>query len=329
MQAPHVLEQHPGLAQLLADLNTRFLTPTGLSLEHERDLNLARYSLKSKKSYLETKTIFEPLERLRFLPLDNNRESNLQGHVADTQRQISDHIDQIITLIEIRSLGLESTTSSRRHSQGSSLSRSSNSVYSDATPNRGDSRSPLSSKGPRQAASGTDNLLQLVTSQSDASQDQDLDSITMEQLQPHFDALDGFAPPMMQTIDRSIHDRAQDVTAYFEKTFASSSLFSSATPPSPSEQTLSEVNRALELKLRISASILRQSVYNKETLDALSSLRDALKKQQDALASQLQQNTELLQRYQNAGEDFNRIVHAYADVLQKIELVQDDIARLK
>jgi len=42
MQDPSTLEQHPGLARLLVDLNTRFLTPTGLGLEYERELHQVR-----------------------------------------------------------------------------------------------------------------------------------------------------------------------------------------------------------------------------------------------------------------------------------------------
>lgn len=48
---------------------------------------------------------------------------------------------------------------------------------------------------------------------------------------------------------------------------------------------------------------------------------------------QLQQKTQanaiLLQKFQTAGKDFHMIVEAYANVMEGIKVVQDDIRRLK
>ncbi|GJJ68893.1 HAUS augmin-like complex subunit 4 [Entomortierella parvispora] len=389
MQDPSTLEQHPGLARLLVDLNSRFLTPTGLSLEYEQELHKARYSLKNKQSYLESKTVFEPLERLRLLPLEN-RDLGFQDRSADIQRQISDHIDQIITLIELRSLGPESHLSSSTRQDGQ-LNMSGASDIASGSVNRPfprESRSPSS-----KARNADNNLLQLVA--NGVESDRDLDSITMTQLKPHLQALEGFAAPMMQAIQGSIQERAQEVSTHFHRAFGSTS--SSPTPNMPVDlsvivsrardhsifvggcreessilmeqsfyykcralfDTLQEavamlwelviefkirhqleenqvfrdyfeqVNQALLFKLRISAATLRQSVYNKETLDKLSALRGTLNEQEQGLTSQLQQNASLLQKYQFAGEDFNKIVQAYAKILKSIERVQYEISLLK
>lgn len=57
--------------------------------------------------------------------------------------------------------------------------------------------------------------------------------------------------------------------------------------------------------------------------------RGTLNEQEQDLASQLQQNAALLQKYQFAGDDFNKIVQAYANILKSIERVQYDISLLK
>ncbi|KAG0317574.1 hypothetical protein BGZ97_005189, partial [Linnemannia gamsii] len=91
MQDQDILDRNPGLATLITDLNTRFLTPTGTSLHLDQDLHQARYALKHKKSYLETKTLFEPIDRLRFLPLDNYNNlpvDDTSAAAADLQRDI-------------------------------------------------------------------------------------------------------------------------------------------------------------------------------------------------------------------------------------------------
>ncbi|KAF9137158.1 hypothetical protein BGX30_010506 [Mortierella sp. GBA39] len=116
MQDQALLDRNPGLATLLTDLNTRFLTPTGASLHLDQDLHQARYALKHKKSYLETKTLFDPIERLRFLPLDHytnftGSSSNNAAAAADFQRDISTHLDRLLSILETRRLTIPSSTS--------------------------------------------------------------------------------------------------------------------------------------------------------------------------------------------------------------------------
>ncbi|KAF9324821.1 hypothetical protein BGZ91_002734 [Linnemannia elongata] len=118
MQDQGLLDRNPGLATLITDLNTRFLTPTGTSLHLDQDLHQARYALKHKKSYLETKTLFDPVERLRFLPLDNY--NNLTGTssnnaaAADLQRDISAHLDRLLSILETRRLVVPSSSSQNK-----------------------------------------------------------------------------------------------------------------------------------------------------------------------------------------------------------------------
>jgi len=61
----------------------------------------------------------------------------------------------------------------------------------------------------------------------------------------------------------------------------------------------------------------------------LSTIRDNLREQGRQLQQKVQKNAILLQKFQTAGKDFHMIVEAYADVMERIKVVQDDIRRLK
>ena len=43
---------------------------------------------------------------------------------------------------------------------------------------------------------------------------------------------------------------------------------------------------------------------------------------------QTTQNATLLNQYRSAGPEFNMIVDAYADLMQRIDIVEDDLRRL-
>ncbi|KAK3832298.1 MAG: HAUS augmin-like complex subunit 4-domain-containing protein [Linnemannia elongata] len=200
MQDQGLLDRNPGLATLLTDLNTRFLTPTGTSLHLDQDLHQARYALKHKKSYLETKTIFDPIERLRFLPLDNY--NNLTGSssnnaaAADFQRDVSTHLDRLLSILETRRLIIPSSTSqvAERSSRGSSNSNNDS----------------LSAGGPDSTASII-SLLAFRTNTHDTDTAMDMDEYVVNQLRPHLDALEGLTPSILTAIQHSIHQRQQEL----------------------------------------------------------------------------------------------------------------------
>ncbi|KAG0329397.1 hypothetical protein BGZ99_002108 [Dissophora globulifera] len=229
----------------------------------------------------------------------------------------------------------------------------------------------------------------------------DLDGFTLEQLQPHLDALDGFSQPMTDAIQQSILQRAQDVIALFSRQSGIISLKphwqdqpGSVNPPSSlSAVVLSVKNRlsaldktkdevvlhgttiqdkakdlfqiihqsvallweiltefmiryqleqdltfkeyftqvveSVALKLEILRVTMQDAVYDKDAVQQLVQVRDALESKRQALESQTRHNAMLLQQYQNAGNEFNTIVEAYADVMRRIDTVQDHIRRLE
>ncbi|KAI7827050.1 hypothetical protein BC939DRAFT_93556 [Gamsiella multidivaricata] len=214
MQSP----PHSTLADLIHDLKTRFLTPTGLSLEYDRELHQARYALKHKKGYLESKTLYEPIDRFRFLPLDNHHHgsstssstSSLSYRAADLQRQIAAHIDHIISILEARRQQLSVESSRNGISNSDSSDRSARLSGSDSgelsrSHDRTTTTSVMGILASRDKRSLRDN--------QDQSQntDPDLDGFTFDQLRPHLNALDGFSQPMLQAVQQSIRQLAQNV----------------------------------------------------------------------------------------------------------------------
>ncbi|KAI8604473.1 HAUS augmin-like complex subunit 4-domain-containing protein [Dissophora ornata] len=249
MQAPlHNLEQHPDLSELINDLNTRFLAPTGLSLEYDRELHQARYNLKHKKGYLETKTLFEPVDQLRFLPLDNHRQGGadtaLSNQAAGLQRRIAAHIDRIISILEVRRLVITTDTNKDHHDSGADKKNQGNGPY----PFRGKSQD----YGDATTTTKTTSLMEVLANWGDKSmedniQDQDLiqeqdeelglDIFTLEQLRPHVDALDEFSQPMTEAIQQSIQQKVQDVIALYNSGASGNNASIPATndqrPPQP------------------------------------------------------------------------------------------------
>ncbi|KAG0214912.1 hypothetical protein BGX33_001700 [Mortierella sp. NVP41] len=206
MQDQDLLDRLPGLSNLITDLNTRFLTPTGTSLHLDQDLHQARYALKHKKSYLETKTLFESVDRLRFLPLDNHHLScsgsanALSYQAADLQRDISTHLDRLLSILETRRLVLASPTtanpSTRKDSRGSSTSNTTNGPGTDMSPS----------------------IVEILASRNknhDHDAHIDLDEFVVDQLRPHLDALEGVSPFMIRTIHQSVQQRRQDVLSLY------------------------------------------------------------------------------------------------------------------
>ncbi|KAF9952577.1 hypothetical protein BGZ72_006114 [Mortierella alpina] len=388
MQDPDILKRHPRLSVLITDLNSRFLSATGSSLQTDHDLDQARYNLKHKKEYLETKAIFEPIERLRFLPLDNHHHHHHPTHAKDTveanrtadlQKQVSHHLDRILSILDARRL-----------------------VVVEALAPSGLATTRPSKAGSPSADSNSLSLIELLAGNDPTK---DLDGFTLEHLQSHLDALEGFSQPMSKVIEETISARAVDIA----------NLHSNTTQPHPTlaaaslEQVLSDTRKkvvvldrikdatvlnelailqevkllfdtlqksilvlwdlVLEFRIRhqleqnttfqeyfssLSESILlkleydaiavsfysieawrilritlQDSVYDQEALQKLSTLRDALENEERQLQVQTTQNATLLQQYQSAGPEFNMIVDAYADLMQRIDIVEDDIRRLE
>ncbi|KAF9175755.1 hypothetical protein BGX21_002653 [Mortierella sp. AD011] len=402
MQVPSILEKQPAFSNLIADINARFLTPTGLSSEYDRELRQARYDLNNKKSYLETKTLYEAIDRLRFLPLDKHHETAsppLSQRDADLQQQIATHVDHIICILEMRRLVV-----------GANKSSASNNNNNTASPLRSGKEAP-SSRNHYETAAGAMKapvvtsvlkvLADMDVGMGDPSNEQDqsthgldLDDFMLSQLQPHLHALEGFEEPMTEAIQKTIQQRAQDVVNIFNSNNYSNSYSRSAPQLKSLSDVVSDVRKQFEfldhikeetvsketavqsktealfdtlhqsivviweivvefmvqhqlvedqtfkdyfaqmvesvvLKLEILRVSLQESVYNEDTVAQLTKARDILDQKHQALASQTQQNSALLHQYQSAGREFNMIVDAYADIMQRIEVVQDDIRRLR
>ncbi|KAK3817189.1 MAG: HAUS augmin-like complex subunit 4-domain-containing protein [Benniella sp.] len=379
MQAsPQVLKQHPSLADLIADLNTRFIAPTGLSVDREQRLQQARYELKNKQSLVETRTVFEPIDRLRFLPLDNSHQHEnralLSNRAADLQRQVASHIDHIISTLEARRLLIQ--TNVRDVSRNANTSTSIMDVF------------------------GNDGAQDPTHDQDHGQGDPSLDGFTVKQLRLHLNALEGFSRPMMKTIQNSIQQRAQDVVTLFnshhtehasihqqrqQSSFPRANsladvvshtkqqvLLLDRIKESVSRQEFAILNQAMDLfdtlhqtvmvlwevltefmiryqleqdqtfkdyfaqiidtlvlKLEVLKASLQHEVYDNDTNKQLSKFRDALEQMQHELEVQTRHNAILLEQYKNAGQEFNIIVDTYADIMRKIQAVQDNIRRLE
>ncbi|CAO3571937.1 unnamed protein product [Mortierella alpina] len=370
MQDPDILKRHPRLNLLIADLNAQFLTPTGSSLQTDQELHKARYNLKHKKEYLETKAIFEPIERLRFLPLEHHHhppthaKDTLDAHrTADLQKQVSHHIDRILSILDARRLA----------------------VVADLTP-VGSTNTRTSPTGSSSTDAGTVSMIELLAGHDSRK---DLDGFTLEHLQPHLDALEGFSQPMYRTIEETISARAMDIAILHSNTL----LKPDTAPTEALERVLADTrekvaaldriqeeailhDRAIQqevrwlfdtlqktilvlwevvlefrirhqfeqnmtfqeyfaslsesiiLKLEILRVTLQDTVYDQEAVQKLSALRDALETKEKKLQVQTTQNATLLSQYRSAGPEFNMIVDAYADLMQRIDIVEDDLRRL-
>ncbi|KAG0273494.1 hypothetical protein BGZ95_010693 [Linnemannia exigua] len=221
MQDQNLLNRHPGLANLVTDLNTRFLTPTGTSLHLDQELSQARYALNNKKSYLESKTLFEPIDRLRFLPLDNYNNlsstdpNNVVGanQAADLQRDISTHLDRLLSILETRRLIVPSSDtpfqSSERGSRSSNNDSGSSSIGGSG-PGLGTGSAELAPPPPL--------IIEILASRNKTrSHDahMDLDEFVVDQLRPHLDALEGISPLLITAIQQSIQQRQQDLLSLY------------------------------------------------------------------------------------------------------------------
>ncbi|KAF8986127.1 hypothetical protein BGZ46_009238 [Entomortierella lignicola] len=348
----------------------------------------ARYNLKNKRGYLETKILVEAIDRLRFLPLDKDREAKspqLSKREADLQQQIVAHVDRILCILETRRLNIAINKTPPRHNEGGFNFRDQHgSIKSTSTSVMG----VLANQN-----LGADKGLDC----SDHKLDLDLDDFTIAQLQPHLDVLKGLAGPMTEAIQKTIQQRAQDIVEIFNSgKYSSPSLddvqqtiqFTSLPDvvldvrkqfvlldrtkeeivlkaniiQSRSEDLFETLHKStvvlweilvefmvryqlsedltfkeyftqmiesVVLKLEILRISLQESVYDKDTVAQLTNVRETLDQKQQALISQTEHNSSLLSQYQSAGKEFNMIVDAYADIMQRIEVVQDDIRRLR
>ncbi|KAF9283976.1 HAUS augmin-like complex subunit 4 [Mortierella alpina] len=369
MEDPDILKRHPRLNHLITDLNSRFLTPTGSSLQTNQDLHEARYNLKHKKEYLETKAIFESIERLRFLPLDNHHHPTVAkdaleaNRTADLQKQVSDHIDRILSILDARRL-----------------------VVAEALAPSSLDSTHTSKTGSSSTDTATVSMVELLAGHDSSK---DLDGFTLEHLQTHLEALEGFSQPMYKTIEEAISARALDIATLHSNTTQQHMAPAEALERVVSDtrkkvialdkirdgallheleiqqevkllfdtlqrtilvlwevvhefriryqfeqyttfqEYFSSLSESIILKLKILKVTLQDSVYDHEAVQKLSALRDTLESKERQLQVQTTQNATLLQQYQSAGPEFNMIVDAYADLMQRIDIVEDDIRRLE
>ncbi|KAF9210659.1 hypothetical protein BGZ59_009134 [Podila verticillata] len=371
MQQPDILERHPRLAELLTSLNSGILAPTGLSLDLHQKLTQARQTLKYKQQYLESTAIYEPLERLRFLA-PNSR--------TPLQTQVSIHIDRIISLLETRRLLLDKYRDpSTGHDLKNSLLRTTR---------------ILSPRDP------SDSDIDPEEDDSDINPEHDLNKFTLDQLQPHVQALSETRDSILQTIQHSIRQREADVLDFYNATFppptsgdshmgghhhhAQTRLSGMIAQVRELQDTTRQANEAtavqesalvhkvavlfdtlnqsitvlwqivlefkmkhrleqdtvfreyyaqlvqcMALKLKLLKISVTSFVYDSETVRVFAEASDNLREQGMQLQQKTQENAILLQKFQTAGKDFHMIVEAYANVMERIKVVQDDIRRLK
>ncbi|KAF9114676.1 hypothetical protein BGX27_010162 [Mortierella sp. AM989] len=272
MQVPSsILEKHSGFADLITDINTRFLAPTGLSLKYDKKLHQARYGLKNKKSYLETKTLYEAIDRLRFLPLDKQRKETslpLAPRYENLQQQIAIHVDRIISILEARRLTAEV---------------SDNSVNREFIQhNGGEASVPIDKHG---AGTGTTKIkatasvLKVLAGMSISSADlnnglghdsrelePDLDNFTFAQLQPHLNTLEGFAQPMIEAIQQTIQQRVQDVVAISNN--SNSGAVQPCTELTPLLKSLSDVIINVRKQLLFLDRVKEETVLNESVIQS-------------------------------------------------------------
>ncbi|KAF9430318.1 hypothetical protein BGZ94_007405 [Podila epigama] len=86
---------------------------------------------------------------------------------------------------------------------------------------------------------------------------------------------------------------------------------------------------SLILRMKLLKASMTNAIYDTETIQALTTARDTLHQHQVALEQKTRENTILLQKFQEAGSDFEAIVKAYANIIDRINTVQDDIQRLQ
>ncbi|KAF9573632.1 hypothetical protein EC968_008269 [Mortierella alpina] len=340
MQDPDILSRHPRLHRLITDLNARFLTPTGSSLPTNQALYQAKYNLKHKKEYLETKALFEPIERLRFLPLDSHhhpshaKDTLEANRTADLQKQVSHHIDRILSILDARRLVVLGAASSEASS-----------------------------------TTDTTNTMSMIELLAGHDSHQDLDGFTLEHLQTHLEALEGFSQPMYRTIEDTLSARAIDIVTLHTNTTTLPDT-APATVAAALDRVLSDTREkvrsldrieedtllldlAIQQEIRSLFDTLQKTILvlweivlefrirhqfeqNTTFQEYFSSLAesivlkldDALETKERQLQLQTTQNATLLRQYQTAGPEFNMIVDAYADLMQRIDIVEDDIRRL-
>ncbi|KAG0330654.1 hypothetical protein BG000_011613 [Podila horticola] len=367
MQQLDILQRHPRLAELLTSLNSGILTPTGLSHDLHQKLTQARQALEHKQQYLESAAIYEPLERLRFLA-PNSR--------TPLQTQVSIHIDRIISLLETRRLLLSKNKDpSTGHDLKSSLLRT------------------TSILSPRDSEAN----INPEEEDTDVNLESDLNKFTLDQLQPHVQALSGTRDAIVQTIQHSIRQREADVLDFYNATFppptsgdsrmsdrAQTRLSDVIAQVRELQDTTRQASEAaavqesvlvhkvaalfetlhqsmavlwqivldfkmkhrleqdtvfgeyyaqlvqcMALKMKLLKISVTSFVYDSETVQVLAEARDNLREQERQLQQKTQENARLLQKFQTAGKDFHLIVEAYANVMERIKVVQDDIRRLK
>ncbi|KAF9297828.1 hypothetical protein BGZ74_009626 [Mortierella antarctica] len=373
MQQPDILQRHPRLAELLTFLNSGILTPTGLSHDLHQKLTQARHALDHKKQYLESTAIYEPLERLRFLA-PNSR--------TPLQTQVSIHIDRIISLLETRRLLLDR--------------------YNDSTTSN-DLKSSLLRTTSILSPRDLDANIDPEEDNLDMGPERDLNKFTLDQLQPHVQALSETRDAILQTIEHSIRQREADILDFFDATFPPptsgdssinghqhynhqaqtrlSSVIAQVRELQDSTRQASEAAavhesvlvhkvaalfdtlhqsmtvlwqivlefkmkhrleqdtvfgeyyaqlvQCMALKMKLLKISVMSFVYDNETVQVLAEVRDNLREQEGQLQQKTQENAILLQKFQTAGKDFHMIVEAYANVMERIKVVQDDIRRLK
>ncbi|KAF9580679.1 hypothetical protein BGW38_002578 [Lunasporangiospora selenospora] len=138
----------------------------------------------------------------------------------------------------------------------------------------------------------------------EGSSEEDVDTFTLMQLQPHIEALEGFAPLMTRVIQHSIHERSQLVLMFLRRHIASSgatgdrNLYASrnnllTTPASDrdsqksSTRVIQELNDAIDqIKAKVMAlemSKQESALVDKNVLQRVHELVEILQKSMDVL----------------------------------------------
>ncbi|KAI1316016.1 hypothetical protein EDD11_010541 [Mortierella claussenii] len=364
MQSSHTESTSPGLANLMTDLQSRFLAPSGISLDLDKQLRQARYSLKHKKQYLETQTLFEPINRLRFLPLDNHHSTtSLTLQQADLQRQASFALDRVLSTLETSRLPLSSQDQSR-NKENPSTRNSRDRAHAEALYDNGDV-TVMSLLAKRDALDDKEELDRPV-----GQKHRDIHSFALDYLQPHLSDLASFGPTMTAAISNSIEKQRQEIISFVQNT-SSSRLSSTAATVTSLDHVISQtraqcleldklkdLSEGYDLEIRSSAKELFDTLHRsvivlwevvtefmikyqfeqeqKVFKDYFAQMVQSVILKLSVLKATLQESVydservaQLTQvRYQSAGKEFNMIVDAYADVMQQIEIVQDDIRRM-
>ena len=159
---------------------------------------------------------------------------------------MSHHIDRILSILDARRLA----------------------VVEDLTP-VGSAHTRTSTTGSSSTdADGTVSMIELLAGHDSRK---DLDGFTLEYLQPHLDALEGFSQPMYRTIEETISDRAVNIATLHSNTL----LKPDTTPAEALERVLADTREKVATLDRIQEEAI---LYDRAVQQEVQWLFDTLQK---------------------------------------------------